>query len=204
MDEGVGIKKSDQNTLFTKIVQFNPGALQAGGGSGLGMMISKGITDMHGGTLSVWSAGEGHGTTFTLRLPLYSALDPPGRSDIDPAYIVSYLQQEGDSAASSVMHTRAHSAAQSRLHSRVHSRAHSIVQSPAHSRRGSAGAYPSRRTSLDNALAAAALAAEGLAAGGNSGLAGGHANGPASGRASGDGSGSGGGVGSGSGSVDGS
>jgi signal transduction histidine kinase len=79
IDEGVGIAKEDQAKLFKEIVQFNPGALQAGGGSGLGMMISKGITDMHGGTLSVWSAGEGHGTTFTLRLPLYSSASADDR-----------------------------------------------------------------------------------------------------------------------------
>ena len=71
IDEGVGIAPDNIKKLFKEIVQFNPGKLQGGGGSGLGMMISKGIVDMHGGDLSVNSEGEGEGTTFTLKLPLY-------------------------------------------------------------------------------------------------------------------------------------
>ena len=33
-------------------------------------MITKAFIDMHGGEISVYSAGRGHGTTFTLRIPL--------------------------------------------------------------------------------------------------------------------------------------
>jgi hypothetical protein len=50
----------------------------AGGGSGLGLWITKGIVDMHGGRISVHSAGEGRGCTFTVRLPMYMARDGSG------------------------------------------------------------------------------------------------------------------------------
>jgi CheY-like chemotaxis protein len=33
-------------------------------------VVTKGIVDAHGGSLSVYSAGEGHGSTFTLQLPM--------------------------------------------------------------------------------------------------------------------------------------
>ena len=35
------------------------------------MTVTKGIVDLHGGTISVFSAGEGRGTTFTVKLPVY-------------------------------------------------------------------------------------------------------------------------------------
>jgi CheY-like chemotaxis protein len=56
--------------LCEQIVQFNPEVLQAGGGSGLGLWITKGIVDLHGGLISVYSAGEGHGCTFKLQIPM--------------------------------------------------------------------------------------------------------------------------------------
>ena len=71
IDGGVGMAPEDSKRLFKEVVQFNPGKLQAGGGSGLGMMITKGIVDLHGGEISAHSDGIGHGSTFTLKLPLY-------------------------------------------------------------------------------------------------------------------------------------
>ena len=69
-DSGAGISEENQRRLFKEVVQFNPELLQNGGGSGLGMCISKGIMDMHGGSISVHSPGEGRGSVFTLRLPM--------------------------------------------------------------------------------------------------------------------------------------
>ena len=39
-------------------------------GSGIGLTISRGIARAHGGELTATSAGLGHGSTFTLSLPL--------------------------------------------------------------------------------------------------------------------------------------
>ena len=72
-DSGAGISEENQRRLFKEVVQFNPELLQNGGGSGLGMCISKGIMDMHGGSISVHSPGEGRGSVFTLRLPMMRA-----------------------------------------------------------------------------------------------------------------------------------
>lgn len=52
-------------------MQFHVNKLQAGKGSGLGLFISKGITEQHGGYVKASSEGPGHGTTFTVALPLY-------------------------------------------------------------------------------------------------------------------------------------
>ena len=69
-DSGAGISFENQQRLFKDIVQFNPEILQAGGGSGLGLWITKGIVDLHSGTISVHSDGEGFGCNFTVRIPM--------------------------------------------------------------------------------------------------------------------------------------
>ena len=70
IDEGAGISVENQNRLFKEIVQFNPEKLQAGGGSGFGLFIAKGIVDLHGGNISVHSEGEGCGSTFRIEIPM--------------------------------------------------------------------------------------------------------------------------------------
>ena len=69
-DSGAGISPENQKRLFHEIVQFNPDKLQGGGGSGLGLFITKGIVDLHGGNILVFSEGEDKGTTFRLELPM--------------------------------------------------------------------------------------------------------------------------------------
>ena len=69
-DSGTGMLKEDHSRLFKEIVQFNPEVLQAGGGSGLGLWITKGIVDLHQGEISVCSEGLGYGSSFTVELPM--------------------------------------------------------------------------------------------------------------------------------------
>ena len=70
-DTGVGLSRLQQDSMFQSGVQFNVNELQAGGGSGLGLFISRGITKQHHGELKVSSPGIGQGSTFTCVLPLY-------------------------------------------------------------------------------------------------------------------------------------
>lgn len=69
-DNGAGMSQANQSKLFSHIIQFNPEVLQGGGGSGLGLYISKTIVDLHGGKLSVSSEGEGKGSVFRLEIPM--------------------------------------------------------------------------------------------------------------------------------------
>lgn len=60
-DSGPGISKENQKKLFGQYVQFHAGKLQQGNGSGLGLWISKGITELHGGTYCT-----NHPTTYSM------------------------------------------------------------------------------------------------------------------------------------------
>jgi CheY-like chemotaxis protein len=67
-DNGVGMSKENQKKLFHEVVQFNPEVLQAGGGSGLGLWITNNIVNMHDGKVSVYSAGENSGCSFSVEI----------------------------------------------------------------------------------------------------------------------------------------
>eukprot|EP01035_Chromulina_nebulosa_P020353 gene20353-26417_t len=71
-DQGVGISQENQLKLFHMYVQINPMALQGGKGSGIGLCLSKRITELHGGIVGVCSDGEGRGSCFFFELPAYT------------------------------------------------------------------------------------------------------------------------------------
>ena len=54
-------------------MQVKPDELQKGGGSGLGLWVTKSIIEAHGGSIGMHSAGEGNGgSTFFLDIPVIS------------------------------------------------------------------------------------------------------------------------------------
>ena len=66
-DSGHGIKEEDLDRIFSPFFTTK----EVGHGTGLGLAISYGIVKEHKGTITVESE-EGHGATFTIRLPLSS------------------------------------------------------------------------------------------------------------------------------------
>jgi len=68
-DTGQGIEPDKLPRLFEPFFQSSP-AVKRSGGLGLGLSISRTLVAMHGGTLTVESAGLGKGTTCTVTLPL--------------------------------------------------------------------------------------------------------------------------------------
>ena len=69
-DTGVGIKPEFLPYVFERFRQADSVTSRRTGGLGLGLAIVRHIIEMHGGTADAASAGEGHGATFTIRLPL--------------------------------------------------------------------------------------------------------------------------------------
>lgn len=72
-DSGHGMSQREVMGLFKSPIQYNPGLLQHGGGFGLGLVIAKGIADLHGATLSAASEGLGRGSTLTIKIPAYKS-----------------------------------------------------------------------------------------------------------------------------------
>lgn len=66
-DSGQGIAPDDLAHVFGA---FNLQQQNNGTGLGLGLYIARRIVELHGGTLSVSSAGRGLGATFAIRLPV--------------------------------------------------------------------------------------------------------------------------------------
>jgi len=69
-DTGVGIAPEDHERVFGMFVQLNRDMRRSQNGLGIGLTLVKQMTEMHGGTVAVWSAGPGQGSEFTISLPL--------------------------------------------------------------------------------------------------------------------------------------
>lgn len=67
-DQGRGISPEDQERVFERFYRVDAARSRATGGTGLGLAIVKHICANHGGEVTLWSR-EGHGSTFTIRLP---------------------------------------------------------------------------------------------------------------------------------------
>src|SRR5262249_23724447 len=71
-DHGEGISAQNLPKLFQKFTQIDSSATRKAGGTGLGLVISKGIIEQHGGQMGVEST-PGEGSTFFFTLPAATA-----------------------------------------------------------------------------------------------------------------------------------
>jgi PAS domain S-box-containing protein len=68
-DSGIGIEPRTIPALFEMFSQVDSAIDRAEGGLGIGLALVKGLVGLHGGTVEGESAGRGHGSEFTIRLP---------------------------------------------------------------------------------------------------------------------------------------
>ncbi|MCD6041459.1 MAG: histidine kinase [Burkholderiales bacterium] len=68
-DTGVGLSPGVLERIFEPFVQAEGGASRAAGGLGIGLALSRSLTQLHGGTIKATSPGPGHGSCFVVRLP---------------------------------------------------------------------------------------------------------------------------------------
>ncbi|MBI2917369.1 MAG: response regulator [Chloroflexi bacterium] len=69
-DRGRGIPADKLPLLFKKFSQVHEDSARALAGTGLGLVICKGIVEAHGGRIWAESQGEGQGATFSFTLPV--------------------------------------------------------------------------------------------------------------------------------------
>jgi len=92
IDNGEGIEPAFLPHMFDRFRQGDASTTRRHGGLGLGLSIVKQLVELHGGSISVKSAGRGMGATFRVVLPVMAtAVDStvPAEAREHPAHSVS-------------------------------------------------------------------------------------------------------------------
>jgi PAS domain S-box-containing protein len=103
-DTGVGIPADLAPRIFDLFVQGDHSLDRRKGGLGIGLTLVRSLVELHGGTVAATSGGDGHGSTFTVRLPV---IPSPAASGIRaaalpaiPARRVLVIEDNADSRLS--------------------------------------------------------------------------------------------------------
>jgi signal transduction histidine kinase/ActR/RegA family two-component response regulator len=72
-DNGIGIDSEFVPHVFEPFRQATGGTMRRHGGLGLGLSIVRHIVELHGGEITLYSDGPGHGAKFTVKFPLLTA-----------------------------------------------------------------------------------------------------------------------------------
>lgn len=72
-DDGAGIPADRVDSIFEPFVQLSQSRDAARGGLGLGLSLVRRLTELHGGTVTVATSGQGCGSRFAVHLPLQQA-----------------------------------------------------------------------------------------------------------------------------------
>lgn len=72
-DTGQGISRQFMPFVFDRFRQADSTTTRHHGGLGLGLAIARHLVEIHGGTIKADSPGEGHGSAFTIKLPIIEA-----------------------------------------------------------------------------------------------------------------------------------
>jgi PAS domain S-box-containing protein len=93
-DTGQGITPDFLPHIFERFRQAESPSTRTHGGLGLGLSIVRELIELHGGTVSVESPGEGQGATFTVKLPIPAVrpAEKAGRSVPGVAPILAGVQ----------------------------------------------------------------------------------------------------------------
>ncbi len=74
-DSGIGIEAPQLPFVFDMFSQLAPALERARGGLGIGLALTRGLVELHGGSIEAFSAGAGQGSEFVVLLPT----TPPAR-----------------------------------------------------------------------------------------------------------------------------
>lgn len=69
-DSGVGLTSDQLSHIFERFYRVDKSRSRAGGGSGIGLTISRHLVEAHNGRLTAASPGLNQGSTFTIILPI--------------------------------------------------------------------------------------------------------------------------------------
>lgn len=80
VDTGQGISPDLLPHVFERFRQAADATTRRHTGLGLGLSIARYLVELHGGTVHAASPGVGHGSTFTVRLPIAAGSPPAGQA----------------------------------------------------------------------------------------------------------------------------
>ncbi|HEY3494014.1 MAG TPA: response regulator [Polyangiaceae bacterium] len=69
IDSGAGVSPQQRDRVFEMFARITRPGLAAEPGLGIGLALARHLAEMHGGTLTLASEGEGRGTAFSLSVP---------------------------------------------------------------------------------------------------------------------------------------
>jgi signal transduction histidine kinase len=84
-DNGAGIDKERLPFVFDLFVHGGRATTPAEGGLGIGLSLAKRLTEMHGGTITAFSAGPNQGSEFSVRLPVMATVSAGASAASDQA-----------------------------------------------------------------------------------------------------------------------
>ncbi|RIK77619.1 MAG: hypothetical protein DCC67_12415 [Planctomycetota bacterium] len=107
-DSGTGIPPDKLQSVFEMFTQVDRPLERSQGGLGIGLTLAKRLVEMHGGTITAASEGEGAGSEFIVRLPLLEASLSPATRETPhatpaPARRILIVDDNRDSATSLAM-----------------------------------------------------------------------------------------------------
>jgi signal transduction histidine kinase/ActR/RegA family two-component response regulator len=84
-DNGIGIAPESLPAVFDMFTQLR-GTDDRAGGLGIGLALTRGLVELHGGSIGVRSEGGGQGSVFTVRLPRgeIPVQGPSSAGDVEP------------------------------------------------------------------------------------------------------------------------
>jgi PAS domain S-box-containing protein len=90
-DSGIGIPAEALKNIFEMFSQVKTARDRSEGGLGIGLSLTRGLVDLHGGRIEARSAGTGFGSEFIVRLPRRDSRTMPGLvpTAVDQEQIVS-------------------------------------------------------------------------------------------------------------------
>ncbi|SMP73403.1 ATP-binding response regulator [Noviherbaspirillum suwonense] len=105
-DNGIGVPATSAGRIFELFAQAQHVPDRVQDGLGIGLSLVKKLVELHGGSVSVSSAGEGLGSTFEVRLPVMQASAPaqsaqqaPAASGTSGGYRILVVDDSVDSAS---------------------------------------------------------------------------------------------------------
>ncbi len=105
-DNGIGVPVASAGKIFELFAQAQHVPDRVQDGLGIGLSLVRKLVELHGGTVSVSSEGEGLGSTFEVRLPVMQTGRPeqpvkaaPAKTDASAGYRILVVDDSVDSAS---------------------------------------------------------------------------------------------------------